>query len=74
MAPPPSMRATSVPSSYQRSETWWPHSERRRGSDLRVNAFFMECDDARPGGFEPLRFVPKGKLVVLGLVSTKRGG
>src|SRR5262249_5598751 len=30
--------------------------------------------DERPGGFEPLRFVPKGKRVVLGLVTTKRGG
>ena len=33
----------------------------------------MEWDDARSGGFEPLRFVPKGKYVVLGLVTTKRG-
>jgi 5-methyltetrahydropteroyltriglutamate--homocysteine methyltransferase len=33
----------------------------------------MEWDDARSGGFEPLRFVPKGKVVVLGLVTTKRG-
>ena len=33
----------------------------------------MEFDDARSGGFEPLRFVPKGKIVVLGLVSSKRG-
>ena len=33
----------------------------------------MECDDERSGGFEPLRFVPKGKQVVLGLVTTKRG-
>ncbi len=40
---------------------------------LQVNGFFMEYDDARSGSFEPLRFVPKGKLVVLGLVSTKRG-
>ena len=31
----------------------------------------MEWDDARSGGFEPLRFVPKGKVVVLGLVTTK---
>ena len=42
-------------------------------SDLAVDGFFMEWDDARSGGFEPLRFVPKGKLVVLGLVTTKRG-
>jgi 5-methyltetrahydropteroyltriglutamate--homocysteine methyltransferase len=33
----------------------------------------MEWDDARSGGFEPLRFVPAGKVVVLGLVTTKRG-
>ena len=33
----------------------------------------MEWDDARSGGFEPLRFVPKGKVVVLGLVTTERG-
>jgi 5-methyltetrahydropteroyltriglutamate--homocysteine methyltransferase len=40
---------------------------------LEVDGFFLEYDDARSGGFEPLRFVPKGKLVVLGLVTTKRG-
>jgi 5-methyltetrahydropteroyltriglutamate--homocysteine methyltransferase len=40
---------------------------------LTVDGFFLEYDDARSGGFEPLRFVPKGKLVVLGLVTTKRG-
>src|SRR3954454_1569357 len=33
---------------------------------------FLEYDDARSGGFEPLRFVPPGKRVVLGLVTTKR--
>jgi 5-methyltetrahydropteroyltriglutamate--homocysteine methyltransferase len=42
-------------------------------NELRVDGFFLEYDDARSGGFEPLRFVPKGKLVVLGLVTTKRG-
>jgi 5-methyltetrahydropteroyltriglutamate--homocysteine methyltransferase len=41
--------------------------------DLAVDGFFVEYDDARSGGFEPLRFVPPGKLVVLGLVTTKRG-
>jgi 5-methyltetrahydropteroyltriglutamate--homocysteine methyltransferase len=40
--------------------------------DLSVDGFFLEYDDARSGGFEPLRFVPKNKLVVLGLVTTKR--
>jgi 5-methyltetrahydropteroyltriglutamate--homocysteine methyltransferase len=39
---------------------------------LKVDGFFLEYDDARSGGFEPLRFVPKGKMVVLGLVTTKR--
>ena len=41
--------------------------------ELQVDGFFMEWDDARSGGFEPLRFVPKDKVVVLGLVTTKRG-
>jgi 5-methyltetrahydropteroyltriglutamate--homocysteine methyltransferase len=41
--------------------------------ELEVDGFFMEWDDERSGGFEPLRFVPKGKQVVLGLVTTKRG-
>ncbi len=40
---------------------------------LDVDGFFLEYDDARSGGFEPLRFVPEGKYVVLGLVTTKRG-
>jgi 5-methyltetrahydropteroyltriglutamate--homocysteine methyltransferase len=39
---------------------------------LEVDAFFMEYDDDRSGTFEPLRFVPKGKLVVLGLVTSKK--
>jgi 5-methyltetrahydropteroyltriglutamate--homocysteine methyltransferase len=42
-------------------------------NELEVDGFFMEWDDARSGGFEPLRFVPPGKIVVLGLVTTKRG-
>ena len=40
--------------------------------ELAVDGFFLEYDDARSGTFEPLRFVPKGKQVVLGLVTTKR--
>ena len=40
---------------------------------IKVNGYFMEYDSARSGGFEPLRFVPKGKTVVLGLVTTKTG-
>jgi 5-methyltetrahydropteroyltriglutamate--homocysteine methyltransferase len=42
-------------------------------SQLDVDGFFLEYDDERSGGFAPLRFVPKGKQVVLGLVTTKRG-
>jgi 5-methyltetrahydropteroyltriglutamate--homocysteine methyltransferase len=42
-------------------------------SELEVDGYFMEWDDERSGGFEPLRLVPKGKQVVLGLVTTKRG-
>jgi methionine synthase II (cobalamin-independent) len=42
-------------------------------SELEVDGFFLEFDDERSGGFEPLRFVPKGRMVVLGLVTTKRG-
>jgi 5-methyltetrahydropteroyltriglutamate--homocysteine methyltransferase len=41
-------------------------------NDLEVDGFFLEYDDDRSGGFEPLRFVPAGKCVVLGLVTTKR--
>jgi 5-methyltetrahydropteroyltriglutamate--homocysteine methyltransferase len=39
--------------------------------ELAVDRFLLEYDDERSGTFEPLRFVPKGKTVVLGLVSTK---
>jgi 5-methyltetrahydropteroyltriglutamate--homocysteine methyltransferase len=42
-------------------------------SELDVDGFFLEYDDDRSGGFEPLRFVPKGKVVVLGLITTKAG-
>ena len=40
---------------------------------INVHGYFMEYDSARAGGFEPLRFVPKGKTVVLGLVTSKSG-
>jgi 5-methyltetrahydropteroyltriglutamate--homocysteine methyltransferase len=39
---------------------------------LEVDGFFCEWDDERSGGFEPLRYVPEDKIVVLGLVTTKR--
>lgn len=42
-------------------------------NQLDVDGFFMEWDDERSGGFEPLRYLPKGKVVVLGLVTSKRG-
>jgi 5-methyltetrahydropteroyltriglutamate--homocysteine methyltransferase len=42
-------------------------------NELNVDGFFMEWDDERSGGFEPLRFLPPGKVVVLGLVTTKTG-
>ena len=42
-------------------------------SNLNVDGFFLEYDDERSGTFEPLRFVPPGKTIVLGLVTTKTG-
>jgi 5-methyltetrahydropteroyltriglutamate--homocysteine methyltransferase len=42
-------------------------------NELAVDGYFLEYDDARSGDFAPLRHVPKGKIVVLGLVSTKLG-
>ena len=40
--------------------------------DLNVDGYFLEFDDERSGTFDPLRFVPPGKQVVLGLITTKR--
>ena len=40
-------------------------------NELHVDAYFLEYDDQRSGGFEPLRFVPEDKVVVLGLMTTK---
>src|SRR4029077_4285668 len=40
-------------------------------NELKHDRFLFEYDTPRAGGFEPLRFLPKGKVVVLGLVSTK---
>jgi 5-methyltetrahydropteroyltriglutamate--homocysteine methyltransferase len=40
---------------------------------INVHGYFMEYDNDRAGGFEPLRFVPRGKTVVLGLVTSKSG-
>ena len=41
-------------------------------NDLNVDGYFLEFDDERSGTFEPLRHVPKGKQVILGIVTTKR--
>ena len=43
----------------------------RTFNTLDVDAYFLEYDTDRAGGFEPLRFMPRGRKVVLGLVSTK---
>ena len=40
---------------------------------MEMDAYFLEYDDARSGGFEPLRYLPPGKTAVLGLVGTKTG-
>jgi 5-methyltetrahydropteroyltriglutamate--homocysteine methyltransferase len=42
-------------------------------NEVETDRFLLEYDDERSGGFEPLRFLPKGKIVVLGLVTTKLG-
>ncbi len=42
-------------------------------SEMKLDGYFLEYDDQRSGDFRPLRFVPKGKIVVLGLVTTKTG-
>jgi 5-methyltetrahydropteroyltriglutamate--homocysteine methyltransferase len=42
-------------------------------NEIGINAYFMEYDSERAGGFEPLRFVPRDKTVVLGLVTSKSG-
>ena len=41
--------------------------------EMNIDAYFMEYDDDRSGDFKPLRYLPKGKTVVLGLVTTKFG-
>ena len=55
------------------AEGGYDHVAEALFNDLAVDGFFMEWDDARSGGFEPLRFVPKDKVVVLGLMTTKHG-
>jgi 5-methyltetrahydropteroyltriglutamate--homocysteine methyltransferase len=55
------------------AEGGYEHVAEALFGDLNVDGYFLEYDDERAGGFEPLRFVPEGKQVVLGLVTTKRG-
>jgi 5-methyltetrahydropteroyltriglutamate--homocysteine methyltransferase len=57
------------------AEGGYDHVAEALFGELAVDGFFLEYDDARSGGFEPLRFVPRGpKRVVLGLVTSKRAG
>ena len=55
------------------AEGGYEHVAEALFNELEVDGFFMEWDDDRSGSFAPLRFVPPGKQVVLGLVTTKRG-
>src|SRR5262249_34736515 len=50
------------------AEGGYDHVAEALFGELKVDGYFLEYDDARSGGFEPLRFVPKGKMVILGLV------
>jgi 5-methyltetrahydropteroyltriglutamate--homocysteine methyltransferase len=55
------------------AECGYDHVAEALFGELNVDGFFLEYDDARSGGFAPLRFMPRGpKRVVLGLVTTKR--
>jgi 5-methyltetrahydropteroyltriglutamate--homocysteine methyltransferase len=54
------------------AEGSYEHVAEAMFSQLEVDGFFLEYDDARSGDFAPLRFVPKGRMVVLGLVTTKQ--
>jgi len=58
--------------------TWMAQGGYERVADILLNqmnvdAYFMEYDTDRAGGFEPLRFLPKGKQVVLGIMTSKTG-
>ncbi|HTR85490.1 MAG TPA: 5-methyltetrahydropteroyltriglutamate--homocysteine S-methyltransferase [Reyranella sp.] len=58
--------------------TWMAEGGYERVADvlfnqMNVDAYFMEYDTDRAGGFEPLRFLPKGKHVVLGVMTSKTG-
>jgi 5-methyltetrahydropteroyltriglutamate--homocysteine methyltransferase len=56
------------------AEGGYEHVAERMLGEVDIDGYFLEYDTARAGGFEPLRFVPKGKkTVVLGLVTSKSG-
>ena len=59
------------PSSPRAAMSRWPTP---CSTASNVDGYFMEWDTDRAGGFEPLRFLPKGKTVVLGLITSKTGG
>jgi 5-methyltetrahydropteroyltriglutamate--homocysteine methyltransferase len=65
-------RGQDQPAGWHTSGGYDAIAERVFGG-LQVDRFLLEYDSERAGGFEPLRFVPKGKTVVLGLVTTKSG-
>jgi 5-methyltetrahydropteroyltriglutamate--homocysteine methyltransferase len=65
-------RGQDQPAGWHTSGGYDAIAERVFGG-LHVDRFLLEYDSERAGGFEPLRFVPKGKTVVLGLVTTKSG-
>jgi 5-methyltetrahydropteroyltriglutamate--homocysteine methyltransferase len=77
-AKPPGMTITTHMCRGNYRSSWmaeggYDHVAEALFGELEVDAFFLEYDDARSGGFAPLRFVPKGnKRVVLGLVTSKR--
>jgi 5-methyltetrahydropteroyltriglutamate--homocysteine methyltransferase len=77
-AKPPSMRITTHMCRGNFQSSWaaegsYDFVAEALFGQLDVDGFFLEYDDDRSGGFEPLRFVPADKYVVLGLVTTKRG-
>jgi 5-methyltetrahydropteroyltriglutamate--homocysteine methyltransferase len=59
-------------STFAASGDYEPVAEALLGQ-MDMDAYFLEYDDARSGGFAPLRFLPKGKIAVLGLISSKYG-
>ena len=78
VAKPPTMSITTHScrgnfQSYWAAEGGYDFVAEALFNELNVDGFFLEYDDARSGDFKPLRFMPKGKMVVLGLVTTKRG-